>query len=122
MIDDELTPLDGGGVPLPDSSTPFEGEILESDEELDADFIRNGTTSITTDLGARELPRAALTRLITFSLPETRGNPYPEQDPMPRATRQLDRDEQLLGTVNPPATFDLENDARQARQICCAIL
>ena len=28
---------------------------------------------------------------------------------MPRATRQLDKDEQLVGTVNPPATSDLEN-------------
>ena len=109
LIDGEQTPLDGGGVPLPYSSTREEGEISESDEELDADFIRNGTTVITTDLGARELPRAAPTRL-TFSLPEARGNPNPEEDPMPRATRQLDRDEQFLGTVNPPATSDLEDD------------
>jgi hypothetical protein len=113
LIDDEQTPLDGGGVPLPNSSTREKGEISESDEELDADFIRNGTTVITTDLGARELPRAAPTRL-TFSLPEARGKPNPEEDPMPRATRQLDKDEQLLGTMNPPATSNIENDAGQA--------
>ena len=113
LIDDEETPLDGEGVPLQDSSTREEGEISESDEELDADFIRNGTEVITTDLGARELPRAAPTRL-TFSLPEARSNPNPEEDPMPRANRQLDRDEQLLGIANPPAPSNLESDGVQA--------
>ena len=86
LIDDELTPLDGGGVPFPHSSTREKGEISESDEELDADVIRNGTTVITTELGVRELPRAVPTRL-TFNGPEARGYPNPEQDPMPRATR-----------------------------------
>ena len=76
LIDDEHTPLDGGGVPLPDSSIREEVEISESDEELDADFIRNGTTVITTDLGALELPRAAPT-CLTFGLPEARGKPNP---------------------------------------------
>jgi hypothetical protein len=112
LIDDEETPLDGEGVPLQDSSTREEGEISESDEELDADFIRSGTTVITTDLGACELPRAAPTRL-TFSLLEARGNPNPVENPMFRATRQLDRDEQLLGIANPPAPSNLESDVVQ---------
>ena len=94
LIDDEQNSLDGGGVPLPNSLTWEEGEISESDEEFDADLIRNGTTIITTDLGARELLRAAPTRL-TFSLPEARGNSNPEENPMSRTSRQLDRDEHL---------------------------
>ena len=64
-------------------------------------------------MGARELPRAAPTRLA-FNLLETRGNPNLEEDPMSRATLQLDRNEQLLGTANPPATSDLEIDDGQA--------
>ena len=104
LIDDEQTPLDGGGVPLPDSSTLEEGEISESYEKLDADFIRSGTTVITTDLGACELPRAAPTRL-TFSLPEARGNPTPEKNPMHLANRQLDRDEQLFRHCEPARTL-----------------
>ena len=62
LIDDEQTPLDGGGVPLPNSSTREEGKISESDEELDADFIRNAHAVITTDLD-KEPPRAAPARL-----------------------------------------------------------
>ena len=79
---------------MPDSSTREDGEISESDEELDADFIRSGTIVITAGLGACELPRAAPIRLA-FSLPEARGNPNPEENPMHRGNRQLDRDEQL---------------------------
>ena len=110
VIESEQTPLDGGGVPLPDASSREEGEISESEEELDADFIRNASAVITTDLGACELPCAAPARL-TFNLPEARGNPNPEEDPIPRATRQLDRYEQLLGTADLPATTDLGNEA-----------
>jgi hypothetical protein len=90
VIESEQTPLDGGGVPLPDASSREEGEISESEEELDADFIRTASTFITTDLGACELPRAAPARLI-LSVPEARGNPNPDVGPIPRATRQLDR-------------------------------
>ncbi len=73
-IEDDQTPLDGGGVPLPDASTREEGEISQSDQELHADFIRNAYTMITTELDI-EPPRA-------------------EEDPRPRATRPLDRYEQ----------------------------
>jgi hypothetical protein len=83
VIDSEQTPLDGGGFPLPDASSREESEISEDEEELDADFIRNASAVINTDLGACELPRAAPTRL-TFSLPEARGNPNPEENPVAR--------------------------------------
>ena len=110
LIEDEQTPLDGGGVPLPDASTREEGEISESEDELDANDIRNARTMITTDLDNREPPRVAPARL-TFSLPEPLGN---EEDPNPRATRPLDRYEQFLGTADPPATADLGNETGQA--------
>jgi len=113
VIESEQTPLDGGGVPLPNASCREEGEISKSEVELDANFIRNASAVITTDLGACELPRAAPARL-TFSLPEARGNPNPEEDPIPHATRQLDRYEELLGTADPPATTNLGNEAGQA--------
>jgi len=112
LIESDQTPLDGGGSPLPDASTREEGEISESDEELDADFIRNAHTMITTELD-REPPRVAPARL-TFILPEARVSIEPEEDPRPRATRPLDKYEQFLGTADPPAIFDLGNEARQA--------
>ena len=99
-IEDEQTPLDGGGVPLPDASSWEDGDISENDDELDANVIRNARTVITTDLDNRESPRAAPARL-TFGLPEPLGNLSPEKYPKPRANRPLDRYEQFLGTAKP---------------------
>ena len=110
FIEHEQTPLDNGGVPLPDAPTREEGEILESEDELDANDIRNARTVITSHLDSRKPPRAAPARL-TFSLPEPLGNLSHEEDPEPRATRSLDRYEQFLGTADPPATADLGNEA-----------
>ena len=109
-IEDEQTPLDGGDVPLPDASSREDGdEISENDDELYANDIRNARTVITTDLDNREHPRAAPARL-TFSFPKSLGNLSPEEYPKPRATRPFDRDEQFLGTDEPPATADLGNE------------
>jgi hypothetical protein len=112
MIDDEHTPFDGE-VPTLGVPSREDGEISESEDEVDADDIRNARTVITTDLDNREPPRAAPARL-TFSLPDARGNLDPEEDPKPRATRPLDIYEQFLGTADPPATSDMGNEAGQA--------
>jgi hypothetical protein len=113
LIEDEQTPFDGGGYPIPDVSSREDGEISESEDELEADTIRNARTVITTNLDDRDPPRAAPARL-TSSLPETRGNLNPEEDPKPLATRPLDRYEQFLGSADPPATSDMGNEAGQA--------
>ena len=112
LIRDEQTPLDGGDVSLPNALTREEGEISESEDELDANDIRNARTMITTDLDIREPLRVVPARL-TFILPEPLGNLSPEEDPKPRATRSLDRYEHFLGTADTPATADLGNEAGQ---------
>jgi hypothetical protein len=92
VIEDENTPFEGGGVPIPVVATSREeGEISEEEDDINADFIRNATTVITT---ASDPPRAALTRL-TFGLPEHnfRGTEAP---------------------VSPPATSILGNNTWQA--------
>ena len=120
LIDDEQTPLDGGGVPLPNSSTREEGEISESDEELDADFIRNAHTLITADLD-REPPCATPARL-TFSLPEARVSVEPEEGPRPRVTRPLDIYEQFQVPWTRPLPPIRGTRLGRQRQIYCAIL
>ena len=66
-IEDENTPYEGGGVPIPAAATSREeGEISEDEDDIDNDFIRNATAVITTSM---DPPRAPPTRL-TFSLPE----------------------------------------------------
>ncbi len=40
LIEDEQTPFDGGGVPIPYVSSREDGEISESEDEPDADTIR----------------------------------------------------------------------------------
>ena len=72
------------------ASSREEGEIFESEDEIDADANRNARTVITTELDNRDPPRVVPARL-TFSLPVARGNLDPEEDPKPRATRPLDR-------------------------------
>ena len=52
VSESEQTPLDGGGILLPDASSREEGEVSEDEEELDADFLRSARAVITTDLGA----------------------------------------------------------------------
>ena len=112
VIDDELTPFDGEVLTLGVPSRK-DGEISESEDEVDADAIRNARIVITTSFDSRDHPRAAPARL-TFSLPDARDEIDPEEDPKPRATRHLDGYEQILGTADPPATSDLGNEAGQA--------
>ena len=90
LIEDDQTLFDGGGVPILDVSSREDGEISESEYELDVDAIRNARTVITTDLNNRDPPHAAPARL-TFSLPEARSNLNPEEEPKPRSARPLDR-------------------------------
>ena len=74
VIEDEQTPFEGGGVPIPDGATSREeGEISEEEDDIDADFIHNAACVITI---AADPPRAAPTRL-TFSLPEARDTEAP---------------------------------------------
>ena len=92
VIEDENTPFEGGGVPIPVLATSREdGEISEEEDDINADFIRNATTVITT---AADPPRAAPTRL-TFGLPErnSRGTEAP---------------------VSPPANSNLADNTGQA--------
>jgi len=72
LIDDEQTLFDGEVTTLGVSSSE-DGEISESEDEIDADAIRNARTVITTSLHNRDPPRAAPDRL-TFSLSDVRGN------------------------------------------------
>ncbi len=111
VIDDEQTPFDGG-VPTLRVPSREDGEISESEDEVDADTIRNARTIIPTSCENRAPTRGAPARL-TFSLPDVRDNMDPEEDSKPRATRPLDRYEQFIGTAEPPATSDLGNEARQ---------
>jgi hypothetical protein len=87
MIDDEQTPIDGE---VPTSGVPSreDGEILESEDEVDADAIRNARTIITISFDNRDPPRVAPARLA-FSFPDARDNLDPEEDPKPRAIRPL---------------------------------
>ena len=80
VIEDENTPFEGGGVPIPVLATSREeGEISEEEDDINADFIRNATTVITI---AADTPRAAPT-LLTFGLPEHnfRGTEAPVSPP-----------------------------------------
>ncbi len=61
LIEDEQNSFDGR-VPTLDVSNRDDGEISESEDELDADAIRNASTAIATDLDNRDPPRAAPAR------------------------------------------------------------
>ena len=92
VIEDENTPFEGGGVPIPVLATSREeGEISKEEDDINADFIRNATTLITT---VADPPRVAPTRL-SFGLPEHnfRGTKAP---------------------VSSPANSNLENNTGQA--------
>ena len=112
LMESEQTPLDGGGIRLPDASTREEGEISEDEDDIDADFIRNATTVITTDLD--RLPPHDTPNRLTFNLPEARIGIEPEEHARPRATRPLDGYEQFSNAEEPPATSNLGNEVGQA--------
>ena len=71
FIEDEQTPFEGGGVPIPGVTSREEGEISEEEDDINSDFIRNGT-AVVTALDDRNPPGVAPNSL-TFSLPEARG-------------------------------------------------
>ena len=66
FIEDEKTPFEGGGVPIPGAASREEGEASENKDEINSDFIRTATT-VNTALDDRNTPRAAPNRL-TFNL------------------------------------------------------
>ena len=75
FIEDEQTPFEGGGVPIPGAANREDGEISVEEDDMDADFMRNAT-SVVRGLGDRNPSRVAPTRL-TFSLPEAGGTAVP---------------------------------------------
>ncbi len=93
-----------------------DGEVSESEDEIDADFLRNAKTVVTPFVDSfdeRVPPRAASARL-NFHIPNDSDALGFEENPRPSTTRPLDRIEQLFVVADPPVTSNkLGNEAGQ---------
>ncbi len=115
LIQYEDSPFDGGVSKLVVSKSADE-EVSESEDEVDADFIRsakNVAAPYVDSLAERAPLRAAPTRL-TFHIPNDSDALDSEEDPRPGTTRPLDKCEQFLGVADPPVASKLRNEAGQA--------
>ncbi len=112
LIQYEDNPFNGGVSKRGDPKSAEE-EISESEDEVDADFIRNAKTVVAPSVDsfdARVPPRAAPARL-TFHLPDAKDTQDSEEDPSPGTTQPLNKCEQLLDAADPPVAFEVRNEA-----------
>ncbi len=81
-----------GGVSIRDAPTSAEEEILESEDEVDADFIRHAMTVVAPPADSIDWDAPPPARL-TFHLPDCRDTIRSEGEPSPGTARPLNQRE-----------------------------